>query len=195
MTTRIALLVILVLALVFVPGTMADVIPFSGSGSSGTIDPGVSWTLLPAIDQSPQNSVWGVPGYQQGVLLWPSPTFGATDFHVTFTDLPQGVTIDNAPPNGCVGQGLVMCSVEGGANLWTSVLNGPNSVSFFAPSGVVMVQFDQFFVNIPFNAPLDHVTFTGEWTQSAAIPEPGSLALFGTGLLGLAGTLRRKFLG
>lgn len=36
---------------------------------------------------------------------------------------------------------------------------------------------------------LDNLTFTGSTT-----PEPGSLVLFGSGLLGLAGILRRRFL-
>jgi hypothetical protein len=36
------------------------------------------------------------------------------------------------------------------------------------------------------------VTVTYDYTQSG-IPEPGTLSLFGTGLLGLAGMLRRKF--
>src|SRR5262245_41414561 len=67
------------------------VIPFSGSGSSGTIAPGEFWSINDLGTFS-----FGSPGVGAGILPWPGPPTPGdiTDFTITFTGLPAGVTIN-----------------------------------------------------------------------------------------------------
>jgi PEP-CTERM motif len=49
----------------------------------------------------------------------------------------------------------------------------------------------------PFDLPTPNITSTGQVTETgsvSSVPEPSTLAMFSTGILGLAGAARRKFL-
>jgi hypothetical protein len=51
--------------------------------------------------------------------------------------------------------------------------------------------------SVDFNAPLNNIVFDNVTLGSSApvvIPEPGTLVMFGSGIVGLAGLVRRKFL-
>lgn len=119
------------------------VIPFSGSGSSGTIAPGEGWI----INQLGSFN-WGSPGVGLGFEVW-NGDIPIQDFTITFIDLPQGVQITNLqmPPDCGNGSQTVFCT--GFLTSWTPALtdNGA-TVTFTAPGQEMLVPGESFYVNI-----------------------------------------------
>jgi len=68
------------------------------------------------------------------------------------------------------------------------ILDGGNEVNFYCPGGN-----QGCFLEASDGIDQSQVTFNNISIMDAPIPEPGSLVLFGTGALGLAGTIRRRF--
>ncbi|HTS49689.1 MAG TPA: PEP-CTERM sorting domain-containing protein [Bryobacteraceae bacterium] len=182
----------------------ADIIaiPFSGSGSSGTIAPGLAWSINDGGTFS-----FGSPGVGESVLPWPgAPTpVDITDFTITFTRLPEGVTIDPAslatPGQDCGGGasgGTVFCSPGPGSEpfpgytQWIPTLsNDDRTITFDAPAGISLTAGDDYFVNIFFTqSEGEAVNFTGGW--SSPVPEPMSILLLGTVTVLCTLALRRR---
>jgi hypothetical protein len=152
-----------------------DVIPFSGSGTSGTIDPGIQWSVgdgLVLINE---------PFFE---VLWPAPPIhqDITDFHITFTDLPAGVTISS---------GSTFLQLTPSTDEWPSALSN-HTITFTAPPRLSFNSGDNFssLIILTPGHGLNSVHFSGAWS---GVPEPGTMLLFGTGLL-LLGTIGRKLL-
>jgi len=165
----------------------ADVITFSGSGSSGTIDPG-----QPFFYNFDGNNDWGVPGINNGLATWNS-SLPINSFTIMF-DLPGGVTIDandlGTNCNGGPSSGTVFCAAPYTQPWSVTSLTG-NSITFTAQNGGdILTNGDQFFINIFFTGDATGSSFSGEWESS--VPEPGSFLLFGSGLVAVAGVLRRR---
>jgi PEP-CTERM motif len=177
-------------------------ITFSGSGTSGTVAPGVSFSY--DADGAEVEGDWGIPGVSAGTLGWPSGYGTATDFEITFNfpTSPAGVpptaidpaqiAIGNAA--GCEGEstgGTTFCAGPYNSP-WIADLISSNTIEFFASPGDALTPGDSFFVNIFFSGPdPSGASFCGSWSESET-PEPSSLLLLGTGLLGL-GPFVRKF--
>jgi hypothetical protein len=177
-----------ILALVIASAATADasiVIPFSGSGASGTIAPGQSW----AINQLSTFN-WGTPGVGLGFDTW-NGGVSVEDFTITFTGLPVGVQITNLElgPTCGTGSETVFCTAAGALEPWTPVLtNNGATITFTAPAPKELVAGESCYINIYFNGdPGSTVSFTGGWSQ---VPEPFSVCITGFGLLAVA--IRRR---
>jgi len=165
------------------------VIPFSGSGASGTIAPGEGWTINQLSSFN-----WGTPGVGLGFETW-NGTIPVEDFTITFS-FANGVQITNLETGPTCGTGneTVFCEASGTLIPWTPVLsNNGATVTFTAPSPLMLLPGDSFFINIFFNGDEgSSVTFRGGWSQET-VPEPFTLGLTASGLLMLAVRHRRRF--
>jgi len=180
-------------ALILASAAMAGatiVIPFSGSGSSGTIAPGEAWTINQLSTFN-----WGTPGVGQGFETW-NGTIPIEDFTITFA-FTNGVQITNLETGPTCGTGneTVFCEAKGTLIPWTPVLsNNGATVTFTAPSQLMLLPGDSFFINIYFNGDEGStVTFRGGWSQEA-VPEPFTLGLTASGLLTIAIRRCRRWL-
>ena len=171
---------------------VAGNIPFSGSGSSGTINPGQPFSYN--FDGAAFEPDWGVPGVGATLATWSGPTID--QFTITF-DLAAGIAIDpinigTTCDGGSFG-GTVFCASPY-SQPWNVTTLTTDSITFTAsPGGDLLVSGDPFFINIFFTGG-DPVGsgFSGDWVTP--VPEPGGLVLFGSGILALAGAFRRKLL-
>lgn len=166
-------------------------IPFSGSGASGTIAPGEPWS----VNLYGTNS-WGSPGKGAGTLAWTGPVGDITGLTIHFLGLPNGVAIDDILFDGrkC-GVGTSLCTGSSGTSLgspWAPTISADGStVTFDAPAGVTLGPGQAYFVNVFFSGDEgEAVDFTGGW--SSPVPEPGTVWLLGAGLAGLGDVVRRR---
>lgn len=168
------------------------VIPFSGSGSSGTIAPGEPWSINDYGTYS-----WGSRG-GEGTLAWASPVGDITGLTIHFLGLPNGVVIDDidlAPPK--CGGGTKLCPGPGTLTGigWTPTLSADGStVTFDAPVGILGIPLgpgQHYLVIVNFSGNEgDSVSFTGGWISP--VPEPGTVWLLGAGLAALGDVVRRR---
>ena len=79
--------------------------------------------------------------------------------------------------------------------IFPGTLAGQGIANFNGPN-VVLIQNEFVFgsgLNEPINTTGDTMSYFGPNFTTSSVPEPGSLVLLGSGLLGAVGVMRRKF--
>lgn len=135
-------------------------------------------------------SSFGVPGLGFSLVAYPGDA-PLTSLELTFTDLPQGVTI--APVDNSNSYATRFRDTTAGIFFDGVISPGGDSVTFTAPAGAGLDPGDLFFFNVVFTGDAGpSVDFTGTIT-TAAVPEPASLVMMAGGGLALMGCgLRRR---
>ncbi len=179
----------------------------TGPSDSGTVDP---LTLLPAANQISASANIALNDHgDASVPIAQAVLFGifsiAADGTLTVTvpyTLSQSLvsTSPTGKADSLVSAGLSLFDDATSALLASTpdatFFNSISGVSSFGPSsnsGTLSLSFPLVALD-QFNAPIFY-DFEAQATAigSAALPEPGTLLLFGTGLVGLATTVRKRF--
>jgi len=194
---------LLLASLVMTSAAFADSTDYSNSGGtlSGT-NAGLTLsgsTLIAVVDLSSGTSVTGNLGtveFSTGALMSGSLQMGGTlGAGGSFTITGNGT--------GGIGNGVLFSGSFSGPVTWTltTLANGTHNYTL---SGVVTGMMDGMSVNavtVQLTVNTGKGFFDGsigisggDTTAIGSVPEPSTLALFGTGAVGFLGTLRRKIL-
>lgn len=177
---------------------------FSGSGSNGTLVGSDEIWYFNADGGAAATGYlndWGSPGVGFGTVSYDEslPAFGMT---ITFsgggTVDPASIVIGNGA--ACAGDtsgGTTFCNTDTD-DIWEAFQTGPDTIEFLAQNpSFDMTAGQYYFVNIFFDGDTP-TSFTGAWLTNftpSPTPEPASLLLLGTGLLGAAAKFGSKHLG
>jgi hypothetical protein len=190
----------LCLALAAIPA-MAQV--YSNGPINGNTD---AWTInfgFTVSDSFTASAGASVTGMQFGAWLFPGDVLQSAEVLIGTSEY-SGNILDQTvsfTQSGCVGNGFGfnVCTESGsfsttltaGGTYWLSlqnaVVNDGDPVYWDENSGPSSAS-----ENSVGTIPSEAFTVLGTSTTTSSVPEPSSIMLFGSGILGLAGVLRRK---
>ncbi len=209
MKLRIVSLSVLALCLVAVPAIAQDQTLYSNGPINGTTD---AWTInfgfvvadtftlsAPASVNTITFGAWAEPGdvLETAEVSISSAEFGGTTYFdqvVNFTQ--QACSANQYGYNVCTESGSWSPEVNLAAgtywlNLSNAVVNTGDPIYWDENSGPSSAS-ENSVGTIPSEAFTIDGTTTTTTTSTTSVPEPSSIMLFGSGILGLAGLLRRK---
>ena len=134
-------------------------------------------------------------GTQQGGTLSQIFTSGAGPATLSFLYAAMGDGIHNNADGGeftLILDGTTLAQIDVGSISANQIINGTLTANANLSAGSHTLEIDvtRMFISNPGNTPYQYVT--GVDVEGNGVPEPGSLVLMGSGVLGLAGVLRRK---
>jgi len=206
-------LVLVALLAVFAAQASAANLLVNGSFQDGTFN---GWTLgttsdgtagqgYPIVTQWPLNNAinaWkgevgqvnGSDGFQ-GATLSQTFTSGAGAATLSFDYAAMGDGIHTNADGGdfvLLLDGTQLANFDVGSIMANQIISGTLSanVNLSAGSHTFEIEVLRQFLSAPGNTPYQYVTNAD--AEGNGVPEPGSLILMGSGVLGLAGVLRRK---
>ena len=170
-----------------------------GTTSAGTWGQGfpivTGWPLGGGLNAAKGEVGGGSPGNFQGGTLSQTFTSGAGAATLSFMYAAMG---DGSHTNADGGDfrlildGTTLADFDVGSITANQIISGSLSANVNLSAGTHTFEIDVLrqFLSSPGNTPYQYVT--GADVEGNGVPEPGSLVLMGSGVLGLAGVLRRK---
>jgi hypothetical protein len=212
MKLRIASLSLLALCLAVVPAVAQNDL-YDNGAINGTV---LGWTINFGFAVSDQFTLGGdspVNAIQFGAWLFPGDTltsaevsitsseFGGTSFFDQTVNFTAGTCFSNGSFNVCAETGSFSGLVLNAGSYWLNLSNAVSAAgnpvywdmnsgpSLASESSVGTIPSESFSI---LGSGSTTATTTTATTTGTTTPEPSSIMLFGSGILGLAGVLRRK---
>ncbi|HET7207489.1 MAG TPA: PEP-CTERM sorting domain-containing protein [Terriglobales bacterium] len=203
---RVVLLALLALALPLTAYANTGNLVFTNSGgfvklkNNNTLSGSSTLTSFTGLNGVPISGNLGTVSYSTGALLsgnvGSSATFGAGGFFKIVGNgtngIPAGVLFTGTFTSNVNWVGTFNPAGNNGKGNWTytltGVVTGVLSNGTKVSGGTIQFTFD-----VPGSKPFSKIVRINHGVTTVTVPEPGTLGLLGTGLIGIAGLIRRRF--